>query len=78
MDQQLFVKKSVIKNYQVTTHYYYCTYIGGAIQYHDSDETIEEIGWKSIEQLREIELLYPEDTDMLKELLSDSADERTM
>ena len=72
VERQLFVKKATIKSYQVTTQYYYCTYIGGAMQYHDPDETIEEIDWKSIEQLREIELLYPEDVEMLEELLVDN------
>ena len=78
VQRQLFVKKAIIKNYDVTTYYFICTYIGGSIQYHDPDEMIEEIGWKSKEQLREIELLYPEDADMLKELLSGGADDKSM
>lgn len=67
--EQLLVKKAVIKTYAVTTYYFNCTYISGTMQYHDPDKIIEEIDWKSIEQLQVIEFLYPEDAKMLKELL---------
>lgn len=70
VENVIFIKKAVIENYDVTTYYFMCTYIGGTMQIQDPDETIEEIDWKTISQLRTIELLYPEDEEMLDELLS--------
>ncbi|KGR82154.1 NUDIX domain-containing protein [Lysinibacillus odysseyi] len=73
VESSLFVKKAVKENYDVTTYYFMCTYIGGTIRYHDPDGLIEEVDWKSKEQLHTIELLYPEDAEMLQELLSNEA-----
>lgn len=70
VENVIFIKKAVIGNYDVTTYYFMCTYIGGTMQVQDPDETIEEINWKTIEHLPTIEHLYPEDAEMLEELLA--------
>ena len=66
----LHIKEAIINSYQVTTHYFLCEIIGGEIAYHDPDDSIEEIDWKTSNKLTTIEHDYPEDVQLLKELLT--------
>lgn len=61
----LHIKKAVIKNYDVTTYYFLCEVIEGQITYHDPDDSIEEIAWKTYEEVVALEHDYPEDQEML-------------
>jgi ADP-ribose pyrophosphatase YjhB (NUDIX family) len=61
----LQVKEAIIKNYDVTTHYFLCEVIGGQISFHDPDDSIEEIAWKTYEEVLELQHDYPEDQEML-------------
>ena len=61
----LHIKKALIGNYYVTTSYFLCYVIDGQITYHDPDEIIEEIAWKSFEDFKNIQHDYPEDREML-------------
>lgn len=72
--QALYTKKAVIKMYDVTTHYFLCEIVAGDITYHDPDEIIEEIAWKSIDEVEKISHDYPEDKENLLNLLRNSMD----
>ncbi|MFJ7730625.1 NUDIX hydrolase [Lysinibacillus sp. NPDC097231] len=68
INKPLHTKKTFIKDYEVTTAYFLCEIIGGSIQYHDPDDIIEEIAWKSIEEIKNIEHDYPEDKEILMQM----------
>lgn len=59
--QLVHIKNVAIGDYDVTTYYYSCELIGGQITYHDPDDSIEEIDWKTLEELKKLPLLYEED-----------------
>lgn len=61
----LHIKKTIIKNYDVTTYYFLCKVNEGQISYHDPDDSIEEIAWKTYEEILELQHDYPEDQKML-------------
>ncbi|WP_107842150.1 NUDIX hydrolase [Metasolibacillus meyeri] len=69
ISKTLHTKNTTIEDYDVTTTYFLCEIIGGSIQYHDPDELVEEIAWKSVEEIENIEHAYPEDKEMIKQML---------
>lgn len=68
--QLVHIKNVAIRDYDVTTYYYSCELIGGQITYHDPDDSIEEIEWKTLEELKNLPLLYEEDLENLLALVS--------
>lgn len=73
IEESLPIKKALIKNYEVTTYYFLCEVIGGGISYHDPDDAIEEIAWKSAKEFVGLQHDYPEDLDMLFSFLNSSS-----
>lgn len=71
--ESLPIKKALIKNYDVTTHYFLCEKAGGDISFHDPDDAIEEISWKSAEEILELQHDYPEDLNMLVSFIKSTA-----
>lgn len=65
----LHTKNTIIKDYKVTTQYFLCEITGGAIQYHDPDEEIEKIAWINSSEISKITHTYPEDQEIIKQLL---------
>ena len=65
----MHTKKTIIKEYKVTTKYFLCEVTGGEIQYHDPDEDIEEILWKNRTDITTLMLTYPEDKEIIERLL---------
>lgn len=61
----IHTKKAVIKDYDVTTSYFHCKLVKGQIAYHDPDDAIEEIAWKTEKDLLHLDLEYPEDRELL-------------
>ncbi len=61
----LHTKKTVIDTYDVVLHYFLCEWIEGEITYHDPDDAIEEIAWKTGAEFLELCHDYPEDREML-------------
>ena len=61
----IYTKKAVIKDYDVTTSYFQCKLVKGQIAYHDPDDAIEEIAWKTEKDLLHLNLEYPEDRELL-------------
>ena len=68
--KELHTKKTIIQDYKVTTQYYLCEITGGEILYHDPDEEIEEISWKNSSDISALLLTYPEDREVIEQLLS--------
>ena len=67
--KQLHTKKTIIKDYNVTTHYFLCEVTGGEIRYHDPDEEIDEIAWKNRSEISTLMHTYPEDKAIIEQLL---------
>lgn len=66
----LHTKKTIIKEYKVTTQYFLCEITGGDIQYKDPDEEIEEISWMNNSEVSKLIYTYPEDQEVIEQLLS--------
>ncbi|EIM06824.1 Nudix hydrolase family protein [Planococcus antarcticus DSM 14505] len=67
--QAIYTKTLVNGNYDVTTYYFLCEITEGQISYEDPDEEIEEIAWKTSEDLLTMQHDYPEDQEMLLSFL---------
>lgn len=67
--EAIYIKKTVIGDYDVTTDYFLCEVVSGQITYHDPDVTIEEIAWKTFEEVKLVQHLYSEDKELLLSLL---------
>ena len=61
----LHVKRTIIKNHDVALHYFLCEVTEGQISYHDPDDAIEEIAWKTGRELSGLIHDYPEDRELL-------------
>ena len=68
--KELHTKETIIKDYKVTTQYFLCEVTGGEIQYYDPDEEIEEISWKNSSDISTLFLTYPEDREIIEQLLT--------
>lgn len=68
--KELHTKKTIIKDYKVTTQYFLCEITGGKIQYQDPDDEIEEIAWKNGSEISKLIHTYPEDQKVIEQLLS--------
>ena len=67
--KELHTKKTIIKDYNVTTHYFLCEVTGDKIYYQDPDEEIEEISWKNRSEISTLLHTYPEDKEIIEQLL---------
>lgn len=68
----LSVKETILDGYQIDIHYYAANVIGGGMRIQDPDELIYEIAWKSANEIKKLELSYPDDRTMLLGTLSDT------
>ncbi|AWE07735.1 NUDIX hydrolase [Lysinibacillus sp. 2017] len=68
--KELHTKKTIIKDYKVITQYFLCEITGGKVQYQDPDEEIEEISWKNSYEISKLIHKYPEDQEVIEQLLS--------
>ena len=75
--KELFIKETNIKEYKVTTQYFLCEITGGEIQYQDPDEEIEEISWKNSIEISKLTHTYPEDQEVIEQLLSNLSQEKS-
>lgn len=71
--ESLFVKETTLDGYSIVVHYFSVTVTGGEMRIQDPDELIHDIGWKSAEELIELELSYPDDRKFLHDMLMASA-----
>lgn len=68
--KELHTKKTIVKEYKVTTQYFLCEITGGDILYKDPDEEIEEISWMNRNEISKLIYTYPEDQEVIEQLLS--------
>ncbi|MEA3322489.1 MAG: NUDIX hydrolase [Bacillota bacterium] len=64
--EKLLIKEKVMKDYEILTHYFKVEKMGESMGIDDPDNTIIEVGWKSITELEKIEHTYPEDIETIK------------
>jgi ADP-ribose pyrophosphatase YjhB (NUDIX family) len=50
--------------------YFEVTLLGGSAKFHDPDDLIYDIAWKSLTELKDLIMTYDEDKDLLIELLT--------
>jgi len=67
--QHVFTKKAIIQGYDVTSYYYEGRVTGGDILLCDPDQTIVEVGWKTLSELRKIKHMYPEDRELIESVI---------
>ncbi|MEN2767669.1 NUDIX hydrolase [Ornithinibacillus xuwenensis] len=68
-----FVKETEIEGIFVRTSYFLVRKIGESLGIQDPDNTIIEVGWKSFDDVASMIHAYPEDQDVLLELLKTDA-----
>ncbi|UPM53569.1 NUDIX hydrolase [Gottfriedia acidiceleris] len=68
--KQLFIKEGISYGFQVEVHYFEIRIIGGNAKIQDPDQLIYEIAWKSADEILELELSFPEDRNLLIDLIN--------
>ncbi|TQR16383.1 NUDIX hydrolase [Psychrobacillus soli] len=71
--EKVHVKSGNISEHGISYHveYFLVEIVSGEIMIQDPDEFIHEIAWKSLEEIAELPLAYPEDIHILEQLLKD-------
>ena len=69
--KELQVKKKSYEeaNISIEVHYFLVELVGGTKTIQDPDNLIYEIDWKSLDEIHELELTFPEDRNVLMEYL---------
>ena len=69
--ENIHTKSGVISEHGISYHveYFLVNIISGEITLQDPDEFIHEIAWKSLEEIAELPLAYPEDIHILEQVL---------
>ncbi|MCM3388322.1 NUDIX hydrolase [Ureibacillus chungkukjangi] len=69
--KELQVKKGSYEeaNISIEVHYFLVELVGGTKTIQDPDNLIYEIDWKSLDEIHELELTFPEDRNVLREYL---------
>ncbi|WP_074037047.1 NUDIX hydrolase [Exiguobacterium profundum] len=65
VDQRLHIKRAIISNFQVETHYFLET-CKERLATATIDSDIDEVNWWSIHELERLELAFPEDLELIK------------
>lgn len=66
----LFIKEGISYDINVEIHYFTVEIIGGTAQIQDPDQLIYDISWKSADEVMTLELSFPEDRDLLINLIN--------
>ena len=64
--EEIKVKRSLIDTFEVEVYYYLVKIVGGNMKIQDPDQLIYDIGWKSTEELSDLEFSFPEDKSFLQ------------
>jgi len=69
--EKIKVKKGMHEEHNITfeVHYFLVRTVGGKRNIQDPDNLIYDIAWKTLEELKTLELTFPEDRDFLMDLL---------
>lgn len=70
--EEIKVKKGVYDEYNISfeVHYFLVKTVGGRRNIQDPDNLIYDIAWKSLEELKTLDLTFPEDRDFLMEYIT--------
>lgn len=68
--ERLFVKEGVSYGFEVEVHYFEVKVVGGNAKIQDPDQLIYDIAWKSADEIKDLELSFPEDRSLLIELIN--------
>ncbi|AOV09216.1 DNA mismatch repair protein MutT [Sporosarcina ureilytica] len=52
-------------NLHVEAHYFLVKIVGGEINFQDPDKLIYDISWKTLDEIKDLELTFPEDRGFL-------------
>ena len=70
--EQIFIKsKETSSGIKVTTYYFEVKAVGGKLRIEDPDGIIHNVGWKSLDEVKECKHAYPEDRDFLISYFND-------
>jgi len=66
-------KNGKVEQYGITyeLQYFLVTVMSGELTVQDPDELILDIAWKSVDELDQLEMSYPEDIEFLKALMAE-------
>lgn len=70
INRKLYEKDGISDGIRVQVHYYIVTIVGGEKTLDDPDNLIYEIGWKTARDLLYLDLTFPEDRELLLNLLT--------
>jgi ADP-ribose pyrophosphatase YjhB (NUDIX family) len=80
--EKIKVKKGVIKevdeSFEIEVHYFLVKAVGGNRKLQDPDQLIYDIAWKSIEEIKNLELSFPEDREFLIDYLTKDFTSKSM
>lgn len=70
--KEIKLKKGIYEEYNISfeVHYFLVKYVGGKRNIQDPDNLIYDISWKTLEELKTLELSFPEDRDFLTDYVS--------
>jgi ADP-ribose pyrophosphatase YjhB (NUDIX family) len=68
--QKVFEKVDFTFGIEAHVHYFEVKCVGGSATIQDPDGLIYEIAWKSAEEIKELELAFPDDRDKLLEWIT--------
>ncbi|MBP1970540.1 ADP-ribose pyrophosphatase YjhB (NUDIX family) [Virgibacillus natechei] len=71
----LFLKETKDQGVDVKVHYFEVEIIGGTERIQDPDHLIYAIEWKSADEIRYINLSFPEDRDLFLTFIKENADD---
>jgi len=68
----LFIKEGSSFGVTVEVHFFKIEVIGGEAKIQDPDQLIHEIAWKSAEEMKKLELSFPEDLKLILDLIDEN------
>jgi len=74
----LFVKEGNSYGFDVIVHYFEVEIVGGECKIQDPDELIHDVAWKSVDDLKELDLSFPEDREYLMSFLQEKVSQKQL
>jgi ADP-ribose pyrophosphatase YjhB (NUDIX family) len=74
----LFVKEGDLYGFDVIVHYFEVEVVGGECKIQDPDGLIYDVSWKSFNELKELDLSFPEDREYLMSFLQEKNSQKQL
>jgi ADP-ribose pyrophosphatase YjhB (NUDIX family) len=74
----LFVKEGDSYGFDVIVHYFEVEVVGGECKIQDPDGLIYDVSWKSFNELKELDLSFPEDREYLMSFLQEKNSQKQL